>query len=321
MRVVIAESPDFAPRGLERMRAAGWTCEIFRGALDDLPDALADADAAIVRFGVRWTAERLRRAAGRLRALAVPATGTDHIDDAAAAGLGIEIVSLAGDPGLRNVTATPEHAFGLMLALLRNTVPAHASVLRGEWTRDAFYGRQINGCAIGIVGLGRTGRAFAGMASAFGARVLYCDPNVAETAYERRANPVDLAPHCEVVSVHAVLNASTRGLLDAVFFNALKPGSFLINTARGDLVDETALLDALASGRLAGAALDVIRGEPGTGGELASPLAAYARTRANLILTPHIGGATRESIGAAEDLLAERLIGRFGSGAPAEAAT
>lgn len=317
MRVVVAESPDFAPVALGRLRAAGWTCEAFDGPLDGLPAALADADGAIVRFGLRWDAERLRRAAGRLRFLAVAATGTDHIDRAAAAALGIEVVSVAGHPGLREVTATPEHAFGLMLALLRHTVPAHASVLRGEWTRDAFMGRQVRGSTVGVVGLGRTGRAFAGMAEAFGARVVYFDPFVDEPAFTRCARLGDLAAVSDVVAVHAVLNDATRGLLGAAFFGALRPGAVLVNTARGAIVDEAALLRALESGRLAGAALDVLCGEPERGGTVSSPLIDFARTHATLVLTPHLGGATHGSIAAAEGLLADRLLGRFGPAAAA----
>lgn len=320
MKVVIAESPGFSPRALEQFRAAGWECELYASALDALPARLAAADGAIVRFGLRWDAERLRRASGRLRFLAVPATGTDHIDRTAAAAFGIDVVSLAGHPGLREITATPEHAFGLMLALLRNTVPAHLSVLRGEWNRDAHFGRQVKGSAVGVVGLGRTGRAFAGMAEAFGARVSYCDPFVREARYARCSSMEELARMSDAVAVHAVLDADTRGLLGAAFFAALKPGAFLVNTARGALVDETELLRALASGRLAGAALDVICGEPDRGAALASPLLDYARTHTNLILTPHIGGATPESVRAVEELLAATLLRKYGADEPSDPA-
>jgi len=312
MTVVIAEAPCFAARGLAAMRAAGWACELYLGTLDTLPARLADADGAIVRFGLRWSADRLRRASGRLRFIAVPATGTDHIDRGAAAALAINIISLAGHPGLREVTATPEHAFGLMLALLRNTVPAHQSVVMGQWNRNAFLGRQVRGLAVGVVGLGRTGRAFADMAAAFGARVAYFDPYVAETRFARCTVLEELARGSDVIAVHAALNDETHGLLGAAFFAALKPGSFLVNTARGTLMDETELLCALASGRLAGAALDVVCNEPEQGRALESPLRSYASAHPNLILTPHIGGATGDSIRLAEELLAERLVEDYG---------
>lgn len=316
MNVVIAESPHFSPGALARMSAAGWECELDAADLDSLPARLAAADGAIVRFGLRWDAERLRQASGRLRFLAVPATGTDHVDRAAASALGIDVLSLAGHPGLREITATPEHAFGLMLALLRHTVPAHQSVLRGEWNRDAHMGRQVKGSAVGIVGLGRTGRAFAGMAEAFGSRVSYFDPYVREARHTRCGSLEELARTSDVVAVHAVLDDETRGSIGAAFFDALKPGAFLVNTARGALVDEAALLRALASGRLAGAALDVICGEPDQGAALASPLLDYARAHANLILTPHLGGATPESIRAAEELLAAVLLRKYRADGP-----
>jgi D-3-phosphoglycerate dehydrogenase / 2-oxoglutarate reductase len=309
--VLIAESPEYSARGIERMRAAGWNIEWYRDGLERMPEMLRKVDGAIVRFGIRWDADALRQAAP-LHFIAVPATGTDHIDRTAAKSLGIEVVSLAGHPGLKDITATPEHAFGLMLALLRKTIHAHASVIKGEWNRNAFFGSQLSGKTVGVVGLGRTGSAFARMASACGARVCYVDPHVRDQAYIQCTHLTDLARQSDIVTVHAVLDASTRELLNKSFFEALKPGAFLINTARGALLDEAALLHALDSGRLAGAALDVLCDEPAAGQPLDSAVVAYARQHDHVIITPHIGGATFESIEQAEWLLAGELVELFG---------
>lgn len=311
LRLVIAESESYSPRGLALFLKCGWTVENYQGPLSSLPPYLSSADGAIVRFGLKWNAETLQKV-GALKFIAVPATGTDHIDRPAAEKAGIKIVSLAGHPGLKEITATPEHAFGLMMALLRNTVPAVQSVLSGHWNRDAYFGRQLKGKTVGIIGLGRTGTAFAGMVSAFDARVTYYDPYVKNGTWDRCLTLSELAEKSDVIAVHAVYNEETKGLLDAGFFSTIKPGGWLVNTARGGIVDETAMITALERGQLAGAALDVMQNEPAKNAPLQSPLVDYARSHPNVIITPHIGGATRESIDQAEYLLAMELVRMYG---------
>lgn len=201
---------------------------------------------------------------------------------------------------------------GLLLALARKTVPACRSVEEGCWERYAFTGTMLSGKDIGIIGLGRTGRQFARMVSAMDMVVHYFDPYVEEQAYDRLSSLEAVAACCDVISVHAVLTDETRGLLGAALFEACRPGALLVNTARGELLDEEALLDALQSGRLGGAALDVVCAEPVTGQRWDSPLRTYCQKHRNLIVTPHIAGATVESIPKAEALLAEAIVGRFG---------
>jgi len=311
LRLVIAESESYSPRGLALFLERGWTVENYQGPLQSLPSYLSTADGAIVRFGLKWSAETLHKV-GALKFIAVPATGTDHIDRSAAEKAGIKILSLAGHPGLKEITATPEHAFGLMMALLRNTVPAHQSVLSGQWNRDAFFGRQLRGKTVGIIGLGRTGSAFARMVTAFDARVIYFDPFVKNNEWNRCATLDELAGKSDVVAVHAVYNEETKELLNTQFFKAIKPGCWLVNTARGGIVNETALISALERGQLAGAGLDVLQNEPEANSAFfMSPLVNYARSHSNVIITPHIGGATRESIDQAEYLLAMEIIRLF----------
>lgn len=315
LRIVIAESESYSPRGLALFMENDWTVENYQGPLYSLPPYLSTADGAIVRFGLKWNAEILQKV-GALKFIAVPATGTDHIDREASEKAGIKILSLSGHPGLKEITATPEHAFGLMMALLRNTVAAHQSVLSGQWNRDAYFGHQIKGKTVGIIGLGRTGSEFARMAAAFGAKVIYFDPYVKNTEWFRCSTLFDLAGNSDIVAVHAVFNEETKNLLNRDFFTSVKSGAWLVNTARGGIVDEPALIDALERGQVSGAALDVLQNEPEKHAASKSPLVDYARSHANVIITPHIGGATEESIDQAEYLLATEIIRHYGRRIP-----
>jgi D-3-phosphoglycerate dehydrogenase len=152
--------------------------------------------------------------------------------------------------------------------------------------------------SLGIIGLGRLGALVAGSGAAFGMKVFYYDPYVVDARYARCTTAQELATHCDVISVHAHLTPDTQGLVDGTFIGLMPQGSFIVNTARGGIVDEAALLQGLESGHLAGAALDMLEGEhlPGFKEKLsAHPLVRYARTHDNLIITPKMGGATVEA--------------------------
>jgi len=268
-------------------------------------------DVLLTRLGHRIDRPILR-AASRLKAVATPTTGLDHIDLRAAAERGVHVISLKGDTRfLRTVTATAEHSFGLLLALARRLPAAVEHVRRGGWDRDRFRGMELSGKTLGIVGLGRLGRMVARYGRSFGMRVLAYDPaSPAPPPGVRRVRLETLLRRADAVTLHVPLDESTEGIFGRSFFAAMKPGSFFINTSRGALIDEAALLEALTNGRLAGAALDVVRDErPGRSRRRPSPLLAYARKHDNLIITPHIGGATRDSMRKAEIHLARKLRG------------
>ncbi|HPO58472.1 MAG TPA: NAD(P)-dependent oxidoreductase, partial [Anaerolineaceae bacterium] len=181
-----------------------------------------------------------------------------------------------------------------------------ASVLRGEWNRDAFRGHDLCGRSLGILGLGRIGEKVARYGLAFGMRVLAYDPT-RDPWMEgvERANTMDeLLAASEVLSIHVPLNERTEGLIGRRELALLPPGALLVNTARGAVLQREALLEALESGRLGGAALDVLWDERGAADER---LLEYARTHENLLITPHIGGATVESMAATEVFMARKL--------------
>lgn len=307
LRILNLEPENYAAEALAVLQSLG---EVETGPLDRpaLLDRIGEFEVLIVRLAHQIDREVLDRA-GRLKVIVSATTGLDHLDLECAAAKGIAVLSLRGETDfLRSIPATAEHTWALLLALVRRIPAAHASVLAGEWQRDRFRGADLAGKTLGLLGLGRIGEKVARYGLAFGMRVVAFDPYRAgwPDGVERLASQADLLARSQVFSIHVPLNTETEGLIGAAELDLLPPGALLINTSRGQVLDEAALLAALESGRLGGAALDVLRDERGVN-LVESPLVCYARTHENLVLTPHIGGATRESMAATEIFMAHKL--------------
>lgn len=265
--------------------------------------------AIIVRLGRQIGSELFDRLPG-LKYIISATTGLDHIDLSEAQKRGIEVLSLRGETSfLHSITSTPEIAWGLLLSLVRNIPAAVSSVDRGEWNRDAFRGYQLSGRTLGIVGIGRTGKMVAGYAEAFGMKVLYYDPYVATEKYERILSLEDLLGRSGIVSLHVHLNEETRHLINAKMLKHTHPGAYLVNTSRGEICDEVALIKALKAGEIAGVATDVLSLELTDFRE--SPLFRARKEGLNVIITPHIGGATHDAMAAAEEFMAEKLLNEY----------
>jgi D-3-phosphoglycerate dehydrogenase len=248
---------------------------------------LPRADVLLVRSATRVTAE-LIALAGKLKLIGRAGMGVDNIDVAAATQRGIVVLNT---PGANTVSAA-EHTFALLLALARRVPWAAESMRAGAWNRSAFGGTELAGKLLGIVGLGRIGLHVAGIARGFGMRLVAHDPFVPAS---RGADlGVALLPleevlaTADVVTLHLPFAPDTRHLIDARCLALMKPTAFLINAARGGLVDEAALLDALERGALAGAALDVFDREP-------LPADSPLRAAPRLVLTPHLAASTAEA--------------------------
>jgi D-3-phosphoglycerate dehydrogenase len=195
---------------------------------------------------------------------------------------------------------------GLALALSRHIPRAAADVLDGRWDRGAFRGRELFGKTAGIVGVGRLGAIVANLFAAFGMRVIGYDPRPDFPAEVVRVGSLaELFEQADLVSVHASYDATTHHLIDEAVLARARPNLVLVNTARSGLIDEAALLRALERGGIAGAALDVISGEPDVTAE--HPLIRHARNHSNLLIVPHLGGNTFESFEKTETFLAERV--------------
>jgi D-3-phosphoglycerate dehydrogenase len=258
-------------------------------------------DALVVRSQTRVDAELLRAAAPRLGVVGVASVGTDRIDVDAATRAGVMVVNAPTG----NTVAAAEHTMALMLGLLRHIPEADASLRRGEWERSRFTGQELRGKTLGIVGLGKIGKSVARRAAGWEMRLLAADPFLTEEqAAEAGAKLVGLSEllhRSDVVSVHTPLTSRTRGLLGRGQLEAMKPGAFVMNVARGGIVDEAALADALHSGHVAGAAVDVYTSEPMAAD---NPL----RSAPNMLLTPHLGASTSEAQDRVGMEMAEQLL-------------
>lgn len=258
-------------------------------------------DALVVRSQTRVDAQLLLAAAPRLSVVGVASVGIDRIDVAEATRAGVMIVNAPTG----NTIAAAEHTVALMLALLRHIPDAAASVARGEWERGRYTGRELRGKTLGVIGLGKIGKAVTRRAIGFEMRVIASDPYLTEDqASEAGAKLVglpELLHRADVLTVHTPLTAQTRGLLGRAQLEATKPGAFVLNVARGGIVDEAALAAALVSGHLGGAAVDVYSSEPMAPD---NPL----RGAPNLVLTPHLGASTTEAQDRVGMEMAEQVL-------------
>ncbi|MEA1950397.1 MAG: NAD(P)-dependent oxidoreductase [Planctomycetota bacterium] len=275
-----------------------------------LQQHLPRADAYFAALSVRLTAALLEKAP-RLKAVTTPSTGTDHLDLQAAAERDIAILSLKSDRELLDrITATAELTWALLLACARHIRAATEAANRGHWARDVYRGHQLAYKTFGILGCGRLGSIVAQYANAFRMKVIAHDPYVDAVPGVEMVGFDELLLRADVFSIHVHLNDQTRGLIDRDALAKMKPGAILLNTSRGAIVDEAAMIDALDSGHLSAAGVDVIDGE-WLDDLTDHPLLSYARSHENLVVTPHIGGVTYESQAMAYLASAEKIVDFF----------
>ena len=269
---------------------------------------LGDIDAYFASAALRVDAEFLD-SAPMLKLVGSPSTGTDHLDLNELKERGITLFDIATEYDLLNqFTATSELAFSLILSLVRQIIPASYAAQDGIWARERFSGYQLYGKTMGILGLGRLGKITARIAHGFGMSVITYDPAQPSAENVRHVSFEKLLSTSDILSIHIHLNADTEGFIGKEALGLMKPTALLINTSRGKIVDEIALLEALVSGQIAGAGLDVIDGEWLERDELLRhPLIEYSRLNDNLLILPHIGGSTKESINLARIFMAKKI--------------
>ncbi len=231
-------------------------------------------------------------------------TGLDHIDQNVLSKRNIKLVSLRGqDDFLRTIPSTAEHTWALLLALIRNIPEANEHVKNGFWERDRFRGFQLKGKTIGIIGLGRTGTRVASYAKAFDMDICYFDPYVNNPDFYKYNQLDDLLNKSDIISLHVHLNEETHHLLGAHNIGRLKNGCLLINTSRGNILDEHAAAQALAEKKIMGIATDVLANE--LDDIKKSPLWKSQQRHEHVIITPHIGGATCDAMWACEEFIVD----------------
>jgi D-3-phosphoglycerate dehydrogenase / 2-oxoglutarate reductase len=282
MKIVVADK--ISERGIEILRASGWT--IATPAAAELVAALADADGLIVRSATKVTAELLEKAP-RLRVIGRAGVGVDNVDVDAATNRGVLVMNTPGG----NAVSVAEHTIALMLSLARSVPQFNAAVHSGRWEKSSAMGTEVRGKTLGLIGLGRVGTEVARRAAALEMKILAHDPYVGpEIARELEVELLPLADlwrRCDYISLHTSLSSSTEKMIGAASIAQMRRGVRIINCARGELIDEVALADALRSGQVAGAALDTFAQEPPKN----SPLIALP----NVVATPHIAGSTSEA--------------------------
>jgi len=285
MKIVLAEKVSPATLAIFQQEP-GWNVVTADQIKNGLPAELEDADALVVRSAVQADA-KLLESAPKLRVIGRAGVGVDNIDTDAATRRGIVVMNTPG----ANAIAVAELTLGLMVSMARAIPRANATMHEGKWEKKSLQGRELRGKTLGIVGLGRIGLEVARRARAFGMELIGYDPFIAPVI--ARENDVTLVPIDEIfrrsdyLTLHVGLTAQTEGMINATSLAIMKKGVRIINCARGELIVEQALADALKSGHVAGAALDVFHQEPLKD----SPFFAME----NVILSPHIAGATDEA--------------------------
>lgn len=308
LKLLITENKDFSPEALK----------ILNSRFDVISADLERQDLLneLQQVNILWV--RLRHYIGReifekvrnLKYIVSPTTGLNHIDIEVAKQNGVEILSLKGEfEFLRNIRATAEHTIGLMLSLLRNIPGATKHTSCGLWNRDLFKGSELYGKKVGLIGFGRIGKIVAKYLAAFDVDVLVTDHKPVEDNFPhvRFVSFSEILTKSDIISIHVNLNKGTVGMLDEDAFSKMKTGAILVNTSRGEVVEESWLLKALENNKLSGAALDVLCDEHMVF-KKDNPLVLYSRHNNKLLITPHIGGCTKESMEKTEVFMAEKLL-------------
>ena len=297
MRVLVTE--ELAERGLAALRAAGHEVDVQLGlAPDALTDAIKGAHALIIRSATKVTADVLA-AADALLVVGRAGVGVDNVDVAEATRRGVMVVNAPQSNTLSNA----EHTMALLLSQARNIPQADSALKAGKWERSKWSGVELHGKTLGVLGLGRVGTFVAQRAHSFGMRILAWDPWVsperARALGVELAELDDVAAEADFLSIHLLKTPDSVGLIGKEFLAKVKPGIRIVNTARGGIIDEVALADAIRAGRVAGAAIDVFAEEPTT----SSPLFELP----TVVVTPHLGASTAEAQDKAGVTIAEQV--------------
>lgn len=268
---------------------------------DDLLKVVGEYDALIVRGRTKVTAA-VFEAGKKLKVVGRAGVGVDNIDLAAAKAKGVTVVNSP----LATTTAVAELTMGLMLSIVREIARADASMKAGKWLKKEFEGAELSGKTLGVLGFGRIGAAVAKRAAAFDMKVLGYDPLIpADEIKKRGGEPAsfdDVLMNSDMITMHLPLTSDTKGMLNAAAFTKMKQGVYIICAARGGVIDETALLEGLNSGKVAGAALDVLTAEPPT------PELAGLVGHAKVTITPHVGAQTVEAQARAANDISEEIL-------------
>ena len=298
-RILVSDA--ISEEGLGILKAGGFEVDYIPDITpEDLVKEIGKYDALVIRSRTNVTAEVLN-AAKNLKAVGRAGVGLDNVDVPTATKRGVIVMNTPGG----NTISTAEHSFAMLTSLARNIPQANAAMHQGKWDKKKYVGVELHNKTLGIVGMGRIGGEVAKRALAYGMHVMAYDPFISQEVAKRlgvtMATVDEIAEKADFITVHAPLNDATRGIIGPKQFAMMKQGVRIVNCARGGIVDEEALLEALQSGKVAGAALDVFGKEP---------LSAESPFRSldNVILTPHLGASTSEAQEGVAKEVAEQIV-------------
>jgi D-3-phosphoglycerate dehydrogenase len=292
------EPEDYSPKAIRKWEDAGYA--YFRGSWEDIQffEGRANVEILIVRLGGQVTSDVLNKFP-KLKFVISATTGHNHLNQTEISNRGVKLISLRGhDEFLRGISSTAEFTWALLLNLLRKIPASITHVEDGNWNRDLFKGFQLSNKRIGIIGLGRIGSLVARYAQAFSMDVAYYDPYVFNPLYSRCSKLEDLVSSVDILSIHIHPDPSNHNLISEKIISLLKDGAYIINTARGEVWDEHAVVRGVLSGKIRGVGADVVTNE--TTDKRQSPI-WQMRKHPNILLTPHLGGASFDAMWACEE--------------------
>ncbi|MBI4895227.1 MAG: hydroxyacid dehydrogenase [Candidatus Aenigmarchaeota archaeon] len=306
MKILITEPDYFPEKSLIELKKLG---EVTAKKFDrkELMEKIEEFDIVIVRIDTKLDREIIEKAK-KLKIIGSVTTGVNHIDIESANKREIKIIHLEG----AHTNSAAEHTFALIMALLRNIPYGFDSLRNGSWNRHEFIGHELKDKTLGIIGFGRIGSRIAVFANAFNMKIIaydkYVDAKNVEKLGVQLVNLDKLLKESDIITINCILTEETKEMIGIKEFEMMKKNAFLINTSRGEVIDENSLLNALKTGKIKAAALDVISDESKVvENPLSSKIVQYAKNHKNLILTPHLAGSTHESINDATMFIIEKI--------------
>ena len=308
MKILITESEDFSHDAINELEKYFEVIKHNFNFEEELTDIITDFDVLFIRLRFKLTKEILKKAS-QLKYILTATTGLDHIDVDYFESIGGKIISLRGETDfLGTIPSTAEHTWALLMTLLKKIPFAYDDVKKGNWNRDDFKGNNLKGKNFGILGLGRVGKHVANFAEVFQMNVGYYDTYLVESKFKNFKSPNELFAWADIISIHIPYNSQNHNFVDALLLQSCSPNSILINTSRGDVWDENVIADLLEKKKIKGIATDVLQNEFDKETIVVNPLIKLAKEHANLIITPHIAGASYESMEMTENYIVEKFI-------------
>ena len=308
MKIIVTESENFSPQAFEVLSTIGQVLLLDIKSRQELMEQCIDADILFVRLGFKIDSEIIDRLPN-LKYILSATTGTDHLDEDHFKAKGGKVVCLKGETEfLGSIPSTAEHTWALLLSLIKKVPSSFEHVKSGGWNRNLFKGNNLRGKRIGILGMGRVGMQVAKFATAFEMEIGFFDTAEKNVDYQKFDTAEKMFSWSEIICIHIPLNKENENFVDEKLLNFANEECLLINTSRGNVWDEKIVAEKILKAEISGVATDVLQNELDLDVLINSPLTDLANKGYNVIMTPHIAGATFESMAMTEKFIADKMI-------------